>query len=312
MRRIERLINLIAALLDSERPMTADEIRAEIAGYDSDSIDAFRRAFERDKADLKAMGIPMETREDPSGEPPGYTIPKDRYYLPQLDLEPDELAALRIAADALLGVGEEAESGVMKLAVGAEDAPWSGVRLTWNAEVAAAEPLLASLYQAISDRHSVSFDYRSSAAQVTKRREVEPYGILHRRGHWYLVGRDRAAEDIRTFKVGRIEGTIEGGDPFVAPDDFDVSTHVVGEDTTEIAIVRFSQRIAWWATQAFPEDRVRAAPAGAVDVEMPAASTEALISFVLWWGPDAQILVPPSARAALVERLERQAARSHG
>src|SRR3712207_319748 len=129
MRRIERLINLIAALLETSQPMTADEIRREIAGYDSESLDAFRRAFERDKADLRAMGIPIEMRPvDSLSDVEGYVIPKSLYYLPQLDLEPDELAALRLAAESILGGGDVAESGLMKLSVDAATESWSGPR----------------------------------------------------------------------------------------------------------------------------------------------------------------------------------------
>lgn len=305
MRRIERLINLIAALLDTERPIAAEDIREEIAGYEAGSPEAFRRTFERDKSDLKAMGIPLELREDPHGGSPGYTIPKDRYYLPQLDLEADELAALRIAADALLGAGEEAEAGVMKLSATADDAPWSGSRLTWNADVAATEPALAALYQAVSDRVGVLFDYRGTGGGPTRRRALEPYGILHRRGHWYVVGRDRDADDLRTFKIGRIDGTVElGTDRFEVPGDFDISGHAVGEEESETAIVRFSPKVAWWAQQTLPPERLRPAPAGAVDVEMSIAGTGALISFVLWWGTDVELVAPPAARAELVGRLE--------
>src|SRR5918992_1189633 len=107
-RRIERLINLIAALLESRRPLTAEEIRAEIAGYDQETHEAFRRAFERDKEALRAMGVPLEVRPtDPfSDQADGYFIDKSSYYLPELDLAPDELAALRLAADSVLGAKE--------------------------------------------------------------------------------------------------------------------------------------------------------------------------------------------------------------
>lgn len=304
MRRIERLINLIAALLDADRPMTAEEIRARIAGYESDSDEAFRRAFERDKADLKSLGIPLETREDPLGEAPGYTIPKARYYLPELDLAMDELAALRIAADAVLGAGEEAGSGFIKLSVGSEDAPWSGARLTWNADMAAAEPALGPLFQAVSERKKVSFGYRSATAEAVKQRTVEPYAVLHRRGHWYVVGRDEEAGDLRTFKVARIEGGVDmGSETFEVPGGFDATTHPVGEEAGETGVVRFDEKVAWWAEQSFPAERIRAALGGAIDVEVPAASTDALISFALWWGADAEIIAPPAARQALEQRL---------
>src|SRR5688500_7551414 len=146
MRRIERLINLIAALLETEQPMTADDIRRRIQGYGTDNHELFRRTFERDKADLKAMGIPLELRQlDVFGDAaPGYIIPKASYYLPEIDFEPDEVAALRIAATAVLGVEEHAGSGVMKLSMGAIDDASSGARLAWNADVAASQPLIGT------------------------------------------------------------------------------------------------------------------------------------------------------------------------
>lgn len=310
MRRIERLINLIAALLEAERPMTAEDIRTSIQGYDQNSQEAFRRAFERDKADLKSVGIPIEMIEDTWGGPPSYTIPKERYYLPELDLEPDELAALRIAAGALLGVEDAATTGVSKLAAGADDDSWGGGRLSWNADLAASEPRLGPLYQAVSDRHPVRFDYLSAGSDDQRARVVEPYSLVHRRGHWYVVGRDCDADQVRTFKVSRIVGEVTPGEgSFERPVGFDPRAHVrtdewiPSEEIPEIATVRFSERVAWWARQSLPADRLRDAPAGAVDVEWPIGGFDALVSGLVWWGDDVEVLSPPAARAHLVERL---------
>ena len=214
MRRIERLINLIAALLETERPMTAEEIRTSIAGYDQASHEAFRRAFERDKEALRAMGIPLELRStDPFAETAdAYIIPKARYYLPEPDLEPDEIAALRIAADAVLGAGEEAEAGLMKLSLDATSSPWTGPRVVWGADLAAEEPNLGPLYSAILDRTPVSFDYEGARSGEATRRAIEPYGLVHRRGHWYVVGRDTRDGETKSFKLSRFSGRFEVGD----------------------------------------------------------------------------------------------------
>src|SRR5688500_18264737 len=162
MRRIERLINLIAALLETRRPLTAEEIRDRIAGYDQSSHEAFRRAFERDKEALRSMGIPLETRALSAfgDDPDGYIIPKDKYYLPELDLAPDELAALRLAAGALIGAGQAAEAGILKLSVDAAAETPAPPRVTWGADLDAEQPMLGPLYAAVSDRTPVSFDYR--------------------------------------------------------------------------------------------------------------------------------------------------------
>ncbi|MDQ4064960.1 MAG: WYL domain-containing protein [Actinomycetota bacterium] len=309
MNRVERLINLIAALLDSPAPMTAEQIRTQIAGYDNPNEEAFRRAFERDKADLKAIGIPIELVEDPWGGAPSYTIPKERYYLPDLDLAPDELAALRIAANAVLGSQGAAGSGLLKLTAAGPDVPWTGARLTWNADIAATEPLLSPLYEAIADRRVVSFTYHSAGSAEARIRRVEPFALVHRRGHWYLIGRERELDETRTFKLSRMTPPIETHDErFVPPAHLDPEQHVGGDswiagDDTINARVRFSEPVAWWARQSFPSERVSRGPGGAVDVTFPVASLDALSSFVAWWGTDVEVLEPPEARHHLAARL---------
>lgn len=311
MRRIERLINLIAALLEAEQPMTAEEVRDRIAGYEKDNHEAFRRTFERDKADLKAMGIPLETRQlDSFGDtPPGYIIPKSRYYLPDLDLEPDELAALRIAAGAVLGVEEQAGRGVMKLSLGTIDEASGGARLSWNADLAAAQPLLGPLYEAVSERSPVEFEYRAAGSDEPSVRRVEPYALVHRRGHWYLVGHDGRSGDTRTFKVGRIAGDVKRVEgTYDIPEGFDARSHLsgstLGGESEELVVtLRFAPALRWWPEQNLPGAPTREGPEGTVDVDMPASSLDPVASFVVWWGANVEIVAPPEARDALRDRL---------
>lgn len=313
MRRIERLINLIAALLEAEKPMTAEQIRERISGYDSaDSHEAFRRAFERDKADLKQMGIPLETRQlDAFGDtPPGYIIPKSSYYLPELDLEADELAALRIAATAVLGVEEEAGSGVMKLSMGAIDETSSGARLAWNADVAASQPLLGPLYSAVADRVPVTFDYQPAGTDEPANRTVLPYALVHRKGHWYLVGHDDKSDATRTFKVARITSPPKRGEgSYEIPEGFSAEKHVLAHVGAEgdqiVATVRFDESLRWWPEQNLAGAGGSEGPNGSYEVQMPVASLDALVAFAVWWGTKVEIVAPPEARAHMVERLER-------
>jgi proteasome accessory factor B len=312
MRRIERLINLIAALLEAPSPMTADDIRERIAGYDQDSRDAFRRTFERDKEALRAMGIPIETTQvDPLGmDTDGYIIPKARYYLPQLDLEPDELAALRIAAEAILGGTEAAHAGLMKLTVDAETAPTDGPRIVWGADLASEQPLLASLYSALLDLKPVTFSYQTAGSDVATARTVEPYGLLHRRGHWYVVGRDPDRDAIRAFKVSRIRAPVRpAGGAYDIPAGFDANAHLAGEpwevgpDQSTSAVVRFSPKLRWWADQNLPDAHRRETSDGALDVEMPVSNVDALVSWAIGFGDEVEIIEPAEARRALVARL---------
>lgn len=311
MRRIERLINLIAALLEAEQPMTADDIRRRIAGYETDNHEAFRRAFERDKSDLKKMGIPIEVRQLGAfgDEAPGYIIPKTSYYLPELDLEPDEVAALRIAASAVLGVQEEAGTGVMKLSMGAIDETTSGARLAWNADVAASQPLLGPLYSAVVDRAPVEFGYQPAGIDEPGPRAVEPYALVHRKGHWYLVGHDDRSNDTRTFKVARITGDVKRGEgTYEIPAGFSADGQVLsfqGEGDDIVARVRFDPSLRWWPEQNLAGANASEGPGGYYDVEMPVASIDALVSFAIWWGPNVEIIEPPEARARMKELLQK-------
>jgi len=313
MRRIERLINLIAALLEAEVPMTAEQIRERISGYDSaGSHETFRRAFERDKADLKAMGIPIETKQlDTFGDtPPGYIIPKSSYYLPELDLEPDELASLRIAAGAVLGVEEEAGTGVMKISMGAIDETAGAARPAWNADVAASQPLLTPLYSALAERVPITFDYQPAGADEPGSRRVRPYALVHRKGHWYLVGHDERSDDMRTFKVARITSDPKRGEgSYEIPAGFSAEKHVLAHVGAEgdhaVATIRFDRSLRWWPEQNLPGARAKDGPDGSYEVEMPVASLDALASFVVWWGPKVEIVGPPEARSHMIQRLER-------
>jgi proteasome accessory factor B len=311
MRRIERLINLIAALLDSPRPMSIEEIRTRIAGYDQEEFDAFRRAFERDKESLRGMGIPVELVRDPlTDQAEGYIIPKESYYLPQLDLEPDELAALRLAADAILGAGEEAASGLLKLSVDTPLDPLGGPRIVWGADVAAEQPLVAELYAALQVRRPIAFAYSPATADEEVRRRLEPYALLHRRGQWYVVGRDLDRDALRSFKLSRIAGpieTLEGS--YEVPGSFDAGAQLGGEaweqgpDEPVATTVRFGPALRWWAEQNLAEWPAHEGPGGALDVKLQVGRVEALVSWLIERGSDVEIVAPEGARTALLDHL---------
>jgi predicted DNA-binding transcriptional regulator YafY len=308
MRRIERLINLIAALLDSRRPLTATEIRERIAGYPTDNVEAFRRAFERDKAELREMGIPIELVKD-EDDSDAYVIPPNKYYMPDLDLQPDELAALKLAADAVLGAGDQAESGLRKLSVDAAGDGLSSPQVVWGADVAAEQPLLGPLLASLLERRPLRFAYESGDGQRSNR-HVEPYSLVHRRGHWYLVGRDVDKDAPRSFKVSRIAGKVSQADgTYEIPADFDLESHIglepwelgAGDHTT--AKVRFDPSLAWWPQQNMAQLDAHELAGGAVEVEMPVANLDALVSWALGFGDGVEVVAPPEARSAMTAHL---------
>ncbi|MFN2526225.1 MAG: helix-turn-helix transcriptional regulator [Actinomycetota bacterium] len=318
--RIERLVNLIAALLETARPMTAEQIREQVAGYgDEPTEDAFRRGFERDKVTLRWLGIPIDTVvTDPlAPQPDGYIIKKSRYYLPELNLEADELAALRIAAAAVLGSGEEAERGWLKLALDERMGPIAAPRVVWGADLAAEQPVLAPIFEAVVEHRVLEFVYES-ADGARQRRTVDPYGLVHRRGHWYLVGRDHDRDAVRSFKLARFssDATMLPGE-YSVPPSFDIDSHTALEawelgESGATAVVRFDAELRWWAEQNLSATRSREAPAGALDVELPEANIDRLISWALEFGPAVEILEPEEARARLLDHLTPYLARNDG
>ena len=256
MHPLERLVNLVALLLESRRPLTFEQIRAKMPeGYGQDDLQSAKRMFERDKDVLRDVGVPIEVVATDAWEVEhGYTILKDRYYLPEIDFTPEEISALFVAAHAG-GSDDAAEQAVRKLLYGTEGGLVAGAASTpLAAEAGAVDARLTAAAEAIAERRSVRFAYRTSRG-VESERHVDPWGLVFRAGHWYLVGMDREREEIRAFRLSRAGGELrldgEAGPP---PEGFRAAEHVQGGpfgpgEPEERATVAFSPEVAWWATR---------------------------------------------------------------
>jgi proteasome accessory factor B len=205
--RAERLVNLVLCLLSTRQFLSADRIRATVPGYsDAPGDAAFFRTFERDKNELRELGIPLETgRNSGFDSVDGYRIARHDYELGEIHLEPDEAAAVALAARLWESpeLAEAAHGALVKLrAAGVEvDDDRSAVQ----PRVGATEPAFAPLLAAVQAGRAVSFDHRRGGpgGEVT-RRTVEPWGVVSWRGRWYLVGHDRDRNAPRSFRVSRI------------------------------------------------------------------------------------------------------------
>jgi predicted DNA-binding transcriptional regulator YafY len=307
--RVERLTNLLALLLETPEPLSLVEIAGEMRGQYPDKEAARRGAFERDKAALRELGVPIEQEVVVGGPYAGstrYWIDRSRYELADLRLEPDEMRALQVAVAATRTGSELGQEAMWKLGSGAIDR---------EAAVVATLPSLPSLpalRDAIAKRATVAFTYRDVE------RTVEPYGLLLRDGFWYLVGFDRTRGERRTFRVDRIDGRITtgGADEFERPAGLDLRT-VLPEDPKLLgadgdvpeAIVRVDASRAAAVVRELGGDRVVAtADDGTVDVRVACANREAFRSWVLGFLEHAEVVAPPDVRADVVEWLERQVA----
>jgi predicted DNA-binding transcriptional regulator YafY len=313
--RLERLLNLVIALRETRRPLTAAEIRERVAGYGQPDDVAFRRMFERDKADLRALGVPLETAPvDAWGDRHGYRIDPARYDLPDVELAPEEITALAVAVQAT-GVGETAAGGLRKLAVGAgaDERPPARVPV----EVGLAAPALDVLAAAQVARTPVRFAYRKAHEPGTaERRTVDPYALVHRRGRWYLVGRDHDRDARRAFRLDRIADAVElAGAPgsFAGPDEAVDVTDVLpaARDAADaVAEVGAAPDVAWLVARAARGGGRRRSDGWSV-YDVPVGDGDRFLRWVLSLAPDVEVLSPDTLRAAVRQAAARveQAAR---
>lgn len=300
---IERILNLLAFLLTVERPVTADEVRHTVAGYDIDNDEAFRRMFERDKDLLRQLGIPIEMRPTDAWEVEhGYVISKD-YALSDPGLTDEERVALWLAAQAVrIGGRPGGDSGLIKLG----GAPMAGAGEPLAADLGQSVDELAIAFTCVAERRAVRYRYSD------KDREVHPYGLVHRRGHWYLVGPESAdASVIKAFRVDRIEELEPHGPAraFDRPKDFKASEMIpqagweAGADDVEV-VVRFDSAVAWWAQRQLPSSTVIEEHAdGAMTATMSVANMEAFIGWLLAFEAAAEVIEPATVRDRLIARV---------
>ena len=303
-RVIERILNLLAFLLTVEHPVTAAEIRNTVAGYQQESDEAFRRMFERDKELLRQLGIPVELHPtDAWGVEHGYVIPHERYVLPDPGLTDDERAALWLAAQAVR-IGGQAAGADALLKLGGLPMAGGGEPLAADLGLQTAE--LATAYTAVSEQRPLRFEYRGSG------REVHPYGLVHRRGHWYLVGPEVNDQDVvKAFRldrassltVGEPAGSFRRPSRFRAADAIPEAPWEAGSDDLE-ATVRFDAEVAWWARRQLTSGAaVSDEPEGALQARVRVANPDAFIGWLLTFEDRAELLRPAELRERLVERV---------
>jgi proteasome accessory factor B len=307
--RLERLVNLTATLLDTRRPLTLDELADRLEPSYPDDKNARRRAFERDKETMRDLGIPISVETlDALGGEVGYCIHPGDYYLPELDLTTDERAALHLAVSAVRLEGADARAGLRKLG-GFEGA---GAPPLAQLEVA---PWLADCFEAVAQRRRLMFDYRGEP------RTLEPYGIVHRFGHWYVVGHDLGRDGPRAFRVDRIDAAPLSGDPgaFEPPPGTDPAAFVrddplaYGDAAPQAATVRVSASRAPLVVDELGEDAVvERHDDGSVLVELQVVNREAFRTWVLGLLEHAEVVAPPAVRADVVAWLEGVEAANSG
>jgi proteasome accessory factor B len=236
-RKTERLLGLVVCLLSSPRYLTAVQIRAAVPGY-PESFEAFKRMFERDKEELRELGIPLETGfNSPGDDEAGYRIPRQAYVLPEIRLEPDEAAVLSLAARVWrqAELAGAAAGALLKLRAAGVDA--SGEETAQpgiEPRLLAGEAAFGPLWEAVRDGRPVTFAYRAAGRSEPQQRHLQPWGVANRHGRWYVAGYDTDRDAARVFRLSRIEGEVGFTGPagsVIVPDGTDVRETVRQWDT---------------------------------------------------------------------------------
>lgn len=299
-------MNLAICLLLARRYVEKSHIRTVVEGYAGLSDAAFERTFERDKDELRAMGVPVETGSNNPLFPDevGYRIRREEFELPPIEFNASETLVLGLATRVWESAtqADQALAAVAKLrAAGVEPDPGRVEGL--SASVSANEPAFDALWQATVERVPVSFDYRGEG------RRVEPWAMSYRRGAWYLVGFDRGRQDSRVFKVARVDAAVTpiGRPGSFQPPKVDVegllsSLEPAAPDAEAVLAIR-GDRAPGLRRRGHRVASSVALPPGFAAYQVAYARQGDLVGEVCAAGPDVLVLDPLEVRAAVGRQL---------
>jgi proteasome accessory factor B len=319
--KTERLLNLVLVLLYTRRPLSKAQIRRLVPQYgQSASTEAFERMFERDKDELRELGIPLVTEDIDVAwdDEPGYRIHQRDYALPDLAFEPDELAVLGLASRtwAQASLAGPAAAALRKLrAAGVERDAEALIGI--EPRLRTVEPAFEAVKDAVVRRVPVVFPYRRPEDASAVDRHVQPWSLVSWRGRWYLNAYDTDRGAARVFRLSRISGPVrESGPPgsFDVPDDHEPRVMVERADSPPATSP--SPAVVRVRAGSGHSLRRRARTVGDVDdawslLDLDYHDLDGLAEELAGYGPDVVAEQPPELVDRVVERL-RGALVAHG
>jgi len=312
--KTERLVNLTMALLATSRYMQKSEIFRKVAGY-SGTQETKERMFERDKDDLRALGIEIEVASaDPLFEDePGYRIKPETYQMPIKSFTPTEIGILSTA------LGLWLDSSLEDIALGAVRRVNSTALLDPALEINSLRTLnfsaegLLDATTALANRSEIAFSYRKSGAARSDNRRVNPLGLSAWKGEWYLVGEDLDRSDIRTFNFSRITSKIDISkkrDMYEIPSDFNIKDYLIMHNAEGIEV---KAKVKKFQAEALRAKALEIKNLDEVwdEISYQSESNAAALQEALWYCDSLIIEQPLELRSLVVESLEN-VAKSHG
>jgi proteasome accessory factor B len=321
-RKSERLLNLLITLLVSRGYVPKQRLRQVIPDYREAATDeAFEKMFERDKDDLRALGVPIEVGGYDAlfDDEQGYRVVRSAFELPEIDLEADEAAVIGLAARVWqqAGLASATTDALRKLRAAGVEVDREALNVA-QPQVADDEPSFETFFEAVTTRRPVTFAYRASAASAASTRRLHPWGIVSYRSRWYVVGHDLDRDDQRMFRLSRVSGAVRLAGPagsFTVPEGTDLrelTSRLAPERPERTAVVRVRSGkglpLRRRARTVTPEPGAAGAAGepgaqGWDRVEVGFGRVETLVDELASYAADVVALEPPEVRDALRDRL---------
>jgi len=312
-RKTERILNLTICLLVSDRYLPRSRIREAVEGYHDLTDGAFERTFERDKDELRALGVPIEvgTFDAVFGDEPGYRIRPSEFELPAIELDAEEASVVGVAARVWkhASMAESTLSALAKLrAAGVE--PDTSQLASLEPSVSASEPAFEPLWNSVLDRTRVSFTYRKNVT-----RTLEPWGMTSSKGRWYVIGRDPDRAATRMFKLSRITDSprrISRPGAFTVPEDLDLralAKSLAPPDQTAVAVVAVrAGKAPTLRRRGVPVESSEPRPPGFDVLQVGYSDTATMADEVTGYAADVVVLEPAQLRQSVIRSLRGVAA----
>lgn len=308
-RKSERLLNLLITLLVSRSYVTKERIRTVVEQYRDAGDEAFEKMFERDKDELRSLGIPIEVgfADRAFEDEPGYRVDRSAFELPQIDLEPDEAAVIGLAARVWqhAGLASATSDALVKLKAAGVSVDRAALHVA-QPQLTVEEPAFEAFWEATRTRTPVAFDYRTATAPEASERHLQPWGVVSYRGRWYAVGHDTDRGEPRVFRLSRVKGPVrtagKAGSYDVPPGtDLRALTRSLAPTPAQHrAVLRVRPGAAYGLRR---HAEVVAAGGDWDRAEVSYGRTDAMADEVLGYGADVVVESPPDLRDLVVGRL---------
>jgi proteasome accessory factor B len=311
-RKTERILNLTICLLVADRYLTKERIREAVEGYHDLTDAAFERTFERDKDELRALGVPIEVGHADVlfDDEPGYRVRPSEFSLPAIELDAEEASVVGVAARVWqhASMAESTRSALAKLrAAGIE--PDTAQLSALAPSVQATEPSFGPLWSAVLERTRMSFTYRSG-----ERRTLEPWGLTASKGRWYVIGHDVDRDATRMFKLSRITDMprrVSRSGAYAVPADLDLralARSLAPREPTETAVLAVRKGRAPALARRGEPVPAEGVPSGFEAFAVAYGNWWNLVEEVVPYGSDVVVLEPAELRDAVLRTLRAVAA----